>query len=66
MNEKKKYHFIPFNILWCVGNFIIPFFLLWNNPDQIVIASICYIYGLDQACTTDLLEYKIEQLKDKK
>jgi hypothetical protein len=68
MNKEKLKH-LPFNFLWCIASFILPFFILNEIANMNTLASIgiaFYIYILDVKwhTDTDYLSEKIKKLED--
>lgn len=67
--NKEKLKYLPFNFLWCVLSFIVPFFILTELAQINILASIgiaFYIYFLDVNGHTndDYFSEKIKKLED--
>lgn len=62
---KSKIHYLPFNLFWCIGTFIIAFMLTWylDPLHQLGISLLLYSIDVRAACAEDWLNDRIKELE---
>lgn len=69
--NKKKLSYVPFNLIFKISNWFLPFFLIpmfvptIDNKLLIIISTFIYIHSVFQASEFDFLEDRIKSLENK-
>jgi hypothetical protein len=70
MINKEKLKFLPFNLILCLTDWILPFLILTQLTSldiylSILISTYIYLNNVVQTCNNDYLEARIKKLEDK-